>query len=199
MVLTPSYVARLLVKLARVNKDSFVWDFATGSAGLLVAAMNEMLNDAKDTITSPEELTQKEIKIKSEQLLGLEVLPEVYMLAILNMILMGDGSSNILNKNSLNDFDGNYGFGKTDEKFPADAFILNPPYSKSGNGMIFVEKALQMMDKGYAAIIIQNSAGSGKAVEYNKNILKQNTLISSIKMPIDIFVGKQVFKLTFMF
>ena len=47
VVLTPSYVATLLVKLARVNKDSYVWDFATGSAGLLVAAMNEMLVDAK--------------------------------------------------------------------------------------------------------------------------------------------------------
>jgi hypothetical protein len=32
VVLTPSYIANLLVKLARVNKDSFVWDFATGSA-----------------------------------------------------------------------------------------------------------------------------------------------------------------------
>lgn len=53
VVLTPSYVATLLVKLARVNKDSYVWDFATGSAGLLVAAMNEMLIDAKNTITSP--------------------------------------------------------------------------------------------------------------------------------------------------
>ena len=28
VVLTPSYVANLLVKLARVNKDSYVWDFA---------------------------------------------------------------------------------------------------------------------------------------------------------------------------
>ncbi len=189
VVLTPSYIATLLVKLARVNKDSYVWDFATGSAGLLVAAMNEMLNDAKDTITSPEELVQKEIKIKAEQLLGLEVLSNVYMLAVLNMIMMGDGSSNILNKDSLK-FDGKYGFGKTNEIFPADAFILNPPYSASGNGMIFVEKALHMMNKGYAAIIIQNSAGSGKAKEYNVNILKQNTLIASIKMPIDIFVGK---------
>jgi hypothetical protein len=103
--------------------------------------------------------------------------------------MMGDGSSNILNKDSLK-FDGKYGFGKTNEIFPADAFILNPPYSASGNGMIFVEKALKMMNKGYAAIIIQNSAGSGKAKDYNINILKQNTLISSIKMPIDIFVGK---------
>lgn len=189
VVLTPSYVATLLCRLARVNKDSYVWDFATGSAGLLVAAMNEMLIDAKNTIKSPEKLALKEAAIKANQLLGLEILSNVYMLAVLNMIMMGDGSSNILNKDSLK-FDGHYGFGKTDEKFPADAFILNPPYSAEGNGMIFVEKALSMMEKGYAAIIIQNSAGSGKATEYNKSILEHSTLLASIKMPIDLFIGK---------
>ena len=189
VVLTPSYVATLLCRLARVNKNSFVWDFATGSAGLLVAAMNEMLIDAKNTIKSPEKLALKEAEIKANQLLGLEILSNVYMLAVLNMIMMGDGSSNILNKDSLN-FDGHYGFGKTDEKFPADAFVLNPPYSAEGNGMIFVEKALSMMEKGYAAIIIQNSAGSGKATEYNKSILSHSTLLASIKMPIDLFIGK---------
>lgn len=189
VVLTPSYVATLLCRLARVNKDSYVWDFATGSAGLLVAAMNEMLIDAKNTIKSPEKLALKEAEIKANQLLGLEILSNVYMLAVLNMIMMGDGSSNILNKDSLN-FDGHYGFGKTDEKFPADAFVLNPPYSAEGNGMIFVEKALSMMEKGYAAIIIQNSAGSGKATEYNKSILSHSTLLASIRMPIDLFIGK---------
>lgn len=189
VVLTPPYVATLLCRLARVNKDSFVWDFATGSAGLLVAAMNEMLADAKKKIKSPEKLARKSAEIKANQLLGLEILSNVYMLAVLNMIMMGDGSSNILNKDSLN-FDGHYGFGKTDEKFPADAFVLNPPYSAEGNGMIFVEKALSMMEKGYAAIIIQNSAGSGKATEYNKSILSHSTLLASIKMPIDLFIGK---------
>ena len=190
VVLTPSYVATFLARLARVNKDSYVWDFATGSAGLLVAAMNIMIDDAKISIKSPEEFKKKEAFIKTNQLLGLEILPSIYMLAILNMILMGDGSSNILNKNSLTDFDGNYGFVRTSEKFPATAFVLNPPYSASGNGMVFVEKALSMMEKGYAAIIIQNSAGSGKAIEYNKKILKHSTLLASIKMPIDLFVGK---------
>ena len=110
VVLTPSYVAKLLVKLARVNKDSYVWDFATGSAGLLVAAMNEMIIDAKEQIKSPDEFKRKEVEIKAKQLLGLEILQNIYMLAILNMILMGDGSSNILNKDSLKDFTGNYGF-----------------------------------------------------------------------------------------
>lgn len=190
VVLTPAYVATLLARLARVNMDSYVWDFATGSAGLLVASMNEMLNDAKDKIKSPDKFAIKSAEIKANQLLGLEILSEVYMLAILNMILMGDGSSNILNKDSLKEFNGHYGFGKTDEKFPADAFVLNPPYSAPGNGMIFVEKALSMMNKGYAAIIIQNSAGSGKATEYNKKILKHSTLLASIKMPIDLFIGK---------
>ena len=190
VVLTPSYVAQLLVRLARVNKDSYVWDFATGSAGLLVAAMNEMLSDARATITSPDELALKETRIKAEQLLGLELLSSIYMLAILNMILMGDGSSNILNKNSLTDFDGKYGFGKHNTPFPADAFVLNLPYSAEGNGMNFVERALNMMNKGYAAIIIQNSAGSGKARDINKRILQRNTLIASVKMPIDLFLGK---------
>ncbi len=190
VVLTPSYVATLLVKLARVNKNSYVWDFATGSAGLLVAAMNEMLIDAKNTIASPDELALKSAKIKSEQLLGLEILPNIYILAVLNMILMGDGSSGIMNKDSLLDFDGKYGFRNKDDDFPADAFVLNPPYSAKGNGMVFVEKAFSMMKKGYGAIIIQNSAGSGKAAEYNKRILKSNTLLASIKMPIDLFIGK---------
>ena len=189
VVLTPSYISSLLVKLARVNKDSFVWDFATGSAWLLVAAMNEMLNDAKKTITSPNELLQKEIKIKAEQLLGLELLSSVYMLAILNMIMMWDWSSNILNQDSLQ-FDWKYWFGKIDEHFPADAFVFNPPYSAPWNGMVFVEKAINMMNKGYAAIIIQNSAGSWKAKDYTKRILEKHTLIASIKMPTDLFIWK---------
>lgn len=190
VVLTPRYVALLMAKLAKVNKDSYVWDFATGSGGLLVAAMNLMLQDAKDSISSPDDLIKAENRIKTEQILGLEVLPEIHMLAILNMILMGDGSSNILHSNSLSHFDGKYGYGKEDEVFPANVFLLNPPYSEAGNGMIFVQKALEMMKKGYASIIIQDSAGSGKASEFNRKILQNNTLIASIKMPVDIFIGK---------
>lgn len=190
VVLTPPYVSKLLVKLAHVNKNSYVWDFATGSAGLLVAAMNEMIFDARNTIKSPDELNEKIASIKMNQLLGIEILPEIYMLAVLNMILMGDGSSNILNKDSIVDYDGNYGFIDQKTPFPANAFVLNPPYSKEGKGMVFVEKALAMMERGYGAIIIQSSAGSGQAKEFNKRILTHSKLLASIKMPIDLFRGK---------
>ena len=102
---------------------------------------------------------------------------------------MGDGSSNIINKDSLVEYNGNYGFGNIDEKFPATAFVLNPPYSADGNGMIFVETALNKMKSGYAAVIVQDSIGkNGK--EIRKKILESNSLIASIKMPVDVFIGK---------
>lgn len=186
VVLTPPYVATLLARLSKVNKDSFVWDFATGSAGLLVASMNLMIEDAKKRITSPEELEQKIAHIKAKQLLGIEKLQKIYILAVLNMILMGDGSSQILNQNSLSGFDGKV----NNKEFKANAFVLNPPYSASGNGMVFVEQALAKMQSGYASVIIQSSAGSGKAKEYNVRILEKHTLLASIKMPLDLFIGK---------
>ncbi|XNZ27753.1 N-6 DNA methylase [Helicobacter pylori] len=186
VVLTPPYAATLLARLSKVNKDSFVWDFATGSAGLLVASMNLMIEDAKKCITSPEELEQKIVHIKAKQLLGIEKLQKIYILAVLNMILMGDGSSQILNQDSLSGFDGKV----NDKEFKANAFVLNPPYSASGNGMVFVEQALAKMQSGYASVIIQSSAGSGKAKEYNVRILEKHTLLASIKMPSDLFIGK---------
>ncbi len=186
VVLTPPYVATLLARLSKVNKDSFVWDFATGSAGLLVASMNLMIEDAKKCITSPEELEQKIVHIKAKQLLGIEIKPDIHILAVLNMILMGDGSSQILNQDSLIGFDGKV----NNEAFKANAFVLNPPYSASGNGMVFVEQALEKMQSGYASVIIQSSAGSGKAKEYNVRILEKHTLLASIKMPSNLFIGK---------
>lgn len=194
VVLTPWYVAHLMAKLCKVNMDSYVWDFTAGSAGLLVAAMHQMMEDAKANISSPDKLEKKLESIKKKQILGVEVLPEIYMLAVLNMILMGDGSSNILEQDSLKDYDGCYGYntGKRKKKFPANVFLLNPPYSKDGNGMVFVEKALSMMNGGYAAVIIQDSAGAGQATTYNRKILKKHTLLASIKMPKDLFRGKSI-------
>ncbi|MGN8459413.1 N-6 DNA methylase [Helicobacter pylori] len=186
VVLTPPYAATLLARLSKVNKDSFVWDFATGSAGLLVASMNLMIEDAKKCIASPEELEQKIVHIKAKQLLGIEKLQKIYILAVLNMILMGDGSSQILNQDSLSGFDGKV----NNKEFKANAFVLNPPYSAPGNGMVFVEQALEKMQSGYASVIIQSSAGSGKAKEYNVRILEKHTLLASIKMPLDLFIGK---------
>lgn len=191
VVLTPRYVCELMAKICKVNMDSFVWDYTVGSAGFLISSMKLMIDDAKKKLKdTPEERETKINKIKANQLLGIEKLPDIYILAVLNMILMEDGSANILNKNSLTEFEGNYEQGENKDKpFPADVFLLNPPYSEKGKGFIFVEKALERMTSGRAAILIQENAGSGKGLPYTKRILERNKLLASIHMP-DIFKGK---------
>ena len=191
VVLTPRYVTELMARLCQVNKDSYVWDFATGSAGFLISAMHQMIADAKATIESPQELQRKINHIKMEQLLGIEKLADIYLLAVLNMILMKDGSANIIHGDSLKEFKGNYEQGdKKGTEFPANVFLLNPPYSQPGKGFVFVERALKMMHHGgRAAVLIQENAGSGNGLPYTKNILEHNTLLAAIKMS-DIFCGK---------
>lgn len=171
-----------MAKMARTNKDSFVWDKAMGSAGFLVSAMDIMIKDAKDKITDEKELKEKIKNIKEKQLLGIEILGNIYILAVLNMILMGDGSSNVINGDSHD-----YNLPDT---FPANVFLLNPPYSAKGKGFIFVEEALRQMTNGYACILIQDSAGNGGGTPYTKNILENNTLEASIKMPSGLFGSK---------
>lgn len=190
VVLTPRYVTEMMAKLALVNKDSYVWDYAAGSAGFLISSMKLMIKDAQERIKSPKELDEKIVKIKCEQLLGIEKRSDIYLLAVLNMILMGDGSSNIIHKDSLTEYGGNYEQGALSGiKYPANVFLLNPPYSAQGKGFVFVERALKRMNNGRAAVLIQENAGSGNGLPYTKKILENNTLVASIHMS-DIFHGK---------
>ena len=184
VVLTPSYVTHFMARLAKTNKDSFVWDLAMGSGGFLVSAMDIMIKDAENKIQDKDELEAKIINIKENQLLGVEILGNIYILAVLNMILMGDGSTHMYRDDSHNLYT------QLGKKFPATVFLLNPPYSAEGKGFIFVQEALSQMTEGYAAILIQENAGSGNGLPYTKNILKDNTLVASIRMPNDLFSGK---------
>lgn len=182
VVLTPRYVTNLMVKLARTDMNSFVWDKAMGSAGFLVSALDIMIKDANNKISDKEELEKKIQNIKENQLLGIEILGNIFILAVLNMILMGDGSSNVLNGDS-HEF-------KLDNSFPANVFLLNPPYSADGKGFNFVEEAFNQMTTGYGCILIQDSAGNGQGLPYTQRILGKNTLEASIKMPLGLFGNK---------
>ena len=65
VVLTPRYITELMARLCGVNMDSYVWDFATGSAGFLISSMHQMIADAKQKISSPEELNRKHLSSAS--------------------------------------------------------------------------------------------------------------------------------------
>jgi hypothetical protein len=183
IVLTPPYITKMMVTILNVNKDSKVMDLATGSAGFLISAMELMIQNVENKYGKKTTKAKKKIRnIKEKQLLGVELNAEMFTLAATNMILRGDGSSNIHKGNTFNTPNNLY------SEFKANKLLLNPPFSYTENGMPFIAFGLDKMEKGgLGAIIIQDSAGSGKAVKTNKAILKKHTLKASIKMPTDLF------------
>lgn len=192
VVLTPRFVTNLMARITRTDKDSFVWDTCMGSAGFLMSAMEIMVKDARKRIKDMDELDEKIANIKHNQLLGIEILGNIYILAVLNMILAGDGSSQAIcgdSHEAVPTFMNSHKKG-SEYEFPANVFLLNPPYSAPGKGLIFVDEALSRMETGYGAVLIQENAGSGQGDVYAKRILVRNTLIASIHMPNDLFSGK---------
>ena len=183
IVLTPPYVTKMMTQILEVDENSKVMDLATGSAGFLISSMELMIDCAEQTYGKNTTKAIEKIKeIKQNQLLGVELNAEMFTLASTNMILRGDGSSNIRKGSSFNEP------LKLYQEFQADKLLLNPPFSFKENGMPFILFGLaQMQIGGKAAIIIQDSAGNGRGVASCKSILGQNQLLASIKMPIDLF------------
>lgn len=187
-VLTPPYITNLMAEALEVRMDDHVMDLATGSGAFLVSSMKIMIDDANNTYGLKSKKAEEEIdKVKRQRLLGIELDSKMYTLAASNMILRGDGSSRIEKADSFKEPAELY------ENFGATKLLLNPPFSYSENGMPFLAHGLRFMKKhGKAAIIIQDSAGSGKAVAINKEILRHNTMLASIKMPADLFVPNAI-------
>lgn len=182
-VLTPPYITAVMAKILDIDKNSRVMDLATGSAAFLVAAMDLMIADANKSYGKGTEKARKTIwDIRNTQLLGVEVDAKMYTLAATNMILRGDGSAQIKKADTFKTPASLY----TD--FNADRFLLNPPFSYTDYGMPFFEFGLNHMKKGgKAAVIIQDSAGAGKAIMTNQSILRRHRMLASIKMPSDLF------------
>lgn len=183
IVLTPPYVTKMMASILNVNKDSRVMDLATGSAWFLISSMELMIEDAEKQYWKWTTNAKSKIKeIKKNQLLWVELNAEMYTLAATNMILRWDGSANIQKWDTFKTPKELY------ENFKANKLLLNPPFSFDENWMPFIAFGLDRMEKwGLGAIIIQDSAGSGKAIATNKKILKKHTFLASIKMPVDLF------------
>lgn len=184
IVLTPPYVTKMMAQILGIQKDNKVMDLATGSAGFLISAMELMVDHANERFGRDTSQAKDAIaNLKKNNLLGIELNAEMYTLATTNMILRGDGSSRIEKGSAFNRPESLF------DDFKADRVLLNPPFSYDENGLPFIAYGLDKMEKGgLGAIIIQDSAGSGKATKTASAILKKHTLLASIKMPVDLFV-----------
>jgi len=187
IVLTPPHITELFSEIANVNKDSIVLDTCTGTGGFLISAMKKMIIDAGAD-------SKKILKIKSEQIIGIEFQHSIFSLTCSNMYIHGDGRSNLIKGNcfddkvihQINEFKPNVGF-------------LNPPYKSSKEDieeLDFILNNLEQLQKGsFCVAIIPTScmlSDSGKELELKQKILKNHTLEAVFSMPNELFYNSNV-------
>lgn len=184
IVLTPHHIAELFVKLSEVNRDSVVFDNCCGTAGLLIAAMKEMTTDAKAD-------SQKLKDIKQHQLYGIEFQPNIYTLAVCNMILHDDGKANVFKGDCFESVSTAF------NKKPTVG-LLNPPYKNKRmkddpEELEFILNNMEYLDRhGNArcvAIVPITCATNpaGNIGELKKRILERHTLEAVLSMPTELF------------
>ncbi len=180
IVLTPKHITELFTDLAEINKDSVVIDNCCGTGGFLISAMKRMEEDArgdKDKIKN----------IHTKQLIGIENNPKMFCLACSNMMLRGDGKSNVYQQDCF----------QMDEqeikKLKPTVALLNPPYSKD-NGhqeLEFVWNALNFLEPRGICIAIVPQSCAMNTKKGNKDIkeklLKNHTLKAVMSMPDKLF------------
>lgn len=172
-VFTPDHIANLMFKIALCDKDSFILDPTCGSGTFLTNAMANMLYQ------SPQEAKE----IQENRLIGIESNDFNATLAGMNMMLHGDGASNIFCDDC---------FVKVPQiKNCYDRVLMNPPFSVRDNELKFVKVALEnMREGGILASILPKSCVKGtieKNLKYLKDIFKISKLLSVISLPGDLF------------
>ncbi|WP_204157504.1 N-6 DNA methylase [Lacticaseibacillus paracasei] len=91
IVLTPKHITSLMADLIEVGKENYLLDPTTGSGSFLVAGMNRMIKQIPQGSNYASEFNE----VVSSHLYGVENEPSIYAVAASNMILRGDGKSNI--------------------------------------------------------------------------------------------------------
>ncbi|TSA57634.1 methyltransferase [bacterium] len=182
IVLTPPHIAELFSGLANVNEHSIVYDNCCGTSGLLIAAMKVMIKNAKSD-------SQIQKQIKNTQLLGIEYQVDIYALAVSNMILHGDGKTNIYRGDCFEDADKLL-------KVRPNVGLLNPPYKNKRNTddreeLEFVINNLDSLEPDGKCVAIVPitcaTAPSGTIFELKRTLLERHTLEAVLSMPIELF------------
>lgn len=175
IVLTPKHITELFADLAKLNKNSVVLDTCCGTAGFLIAAMNKMINGVGET---------ERANILENSLIGVEQEPSMFALAVSNMILRGDGKTNLYQGSC---FDEEI-LKQIENK--ATVGFMNPPYSQKGEDLHewnFIIQLLDALQKNAIGIVIVPMGLAVSKHPLREQLLKEHRLEAVMSMPDDLF------------
>ena len=185
IILTPRHITELFCELLDIQPTDRVLDPCCGTAGFLIAAMHKMLLGTADKM--------EQLDIRKNRLFGIELQDYMFSIATTNMILRGDGKSNLENQDFL-------------AQNPCQLQLkgctvgmMNPPYSQGSKQnpelyeINFVNHLLEsLVEGGRVAVIVPQSTFTGKTKdekELKSKILKNHTLEGVITLNKNTFYG----------
>jgi type I restriction enzyme M protein len=193
---TPDHICSFMSKVVGVNKNSRVLDPCCGSGAFLVRAMTDAMDDC--------ETEDEREKVKQEQIFGIEYEAGAFGLASTNMLIHGDGNSNVFQDSLFNKAkwieDNNINVVLMNPPYNATKKFCDPDYTKKwdskkkedpSKGFHFVEwVAKQVSSHCKMAVLLpmQAAIGSSNDVkEFKKKMLDNYTLDAVFSLPIEIF------------
>lgn len=193
---TPDHIVHFMCKVVGVNRKSVVLDPCCGSGAFLVRALTEAMADC-DT---EEERTH----VKRKQIYGIEYDETAFGLSTTNMLIHGDGNSNIVNGNCFIEnayLDAGVNIVLMNPPYNAQRKHCNPEYVKNweqkikedpSKGFHFVYEIAKKVGTGKLAVLLPTACAIGSEKEkeiriFKKKMLEENTLDAVFSLPADMF------------
>lgn len=193
---TPNHICHFMSKVAGIDRKTRVLDPTCGSGTFLVQAMTMELAQC--------ETDAEKYDVKANQIFGIEFDESVFGLSTTNMLIHGDGNSNIRCGSCFEN-------DRWIENGKIDVVLMNPPYNASksqmpkdfgkkfgksatdpSKGLYFVNHILKCVkgQKGRLLTLLPMSCAittSGVIMEIKKQILDNNTLDAVFSLPDEMF------------
>ena len=194
---TPRPLIRAMIQVTKPKIGERIYDGAVGSAGFLCEAHDYMRQ---------KKLTTNQLKtLQTKTFYGKEKKSLAYVIAIMNMILHGIDTPNILHTNTLSE-----NINDIQEKDRFDVILANPPFGgkeraevqqnfpiKTGEtAFLFLQHFIKSLKAGgRAAVVIKNtflsnSDNASKAIR--KELLESCNLHTVLDCPSGTFIGAGV-------
>lgn len=169
---TPRHIVDRMVQIVDPEIGETIYDPACGTGGFIVRAfewVKEKINRKTIPATERERLLRM---LKEKHLIGVEHVPLVFKLALMNMILHKDGSSQLLNEDSLSNK------AQDIHKNKYDVILANPPFGPTKQERLAqFEYHIQL----YEALFLQHMMNALRPGGRAAVVLKEGLLFDSSK------------------
>lgn len=190
---TPRAITEFVVHMVDPKVGQSVADFACGTGGFLVSALNHMKKDITDT---------KQNEVLSKSFYGVEKKPLPYLLCTTNMLLHDINEPMILHGNSLEKNVRDY-----DEEDKFDIILMNPPYGGTEKksvqqnfpeqlrnsetaDLFMVEILYRLKENGKVGIVLPDGflfGNDNTKVNIKRKLMEECNLHTIIRLPGSIF------------